>query len=691
MAKIKKFRVTILLTIILFVMFSSITACTPKPIKPEYSPTEAKELARKIVNAKSLNQAAKSVKVVLALGGIGTAGSKGWEYEPLEPASSIIAINPEVMNLALEAQLRETAGRMTLEELGEMLTDFGWPFPEGKTPGEHLVQFLSVWVKEAAGHQEEAESFTPMFLKEMALLQTPKIDLEKGDYQPSNLWLTTLELQLIAGAINREFRSPEEEVKPFNASSGTNTAYAADVCDDFKKWLGPGGEIIYKEVYGGKVKNGINQSLKSMGVSPENVKIVGKMLDAVNMASKIWRLINLYSSGQVKVSVLSENPLHKKLESEGKEFTAFKAEAGINEDDWEEYRDSWQSSDIVKNIRSCLKLDGFPVMPDLGDLAAEAEKWTVRWSIIEGSPEHGTWGLDNNPGFIHNGQVQTYMNLKRESKTSASATFVVDLTPEKGESHSGEEKSAPLTVKAEVDTTQVPIGALKSVIKSNMAGLIPALVELGAGWAEKIFPIKNYATVTLTYHDPQWKGTIISDTDVSIHLVEGSYHDLTIKQKYKLEITLGELVKTSGNSVTFSASTKTTGTMYLYRIIHNPEPYCHYEAKADDNIDIKESAEVTLEPVSNKEGTYRLKINPPKTDPKLNYIVLSAEGVCTQAASTAGIYDQPLKYFREGTTIEVKVDPANPNRIVGSKTYDEYIPVIGGVVTEDVSWDLRRK
>lgn len=42
--------------------------------------------------------------------------------------------------------------------MGQMLSELGWPFPEWKSPGEHLVSFFSAWVIYAADHPDDPES-----------------------------------------------------------------------------------------------------------------------------------------------------------------------------------------------------------------------------------------------------------------------------------------------------------------------------------------------------------------------------------------------------------------------------------------------------------------------------------------------------------------------------------------------------
>ncbi len=154
-------------------------------------------VAQRLVGATDLQQAVEATREALARGGIPTMEGGTVVAQAVGPRTSSYALPIEAYHLAMEARHRATAGRLTLAQLGDMLRDFGWPFPPGTNPGEQLVQFLSIWVTESRMDPENPHSFTPLFLAEMARRQDPPVDLAAGSYRPEELRLTLLELQLL--------------------------------------------------------------------------------------------------------------------------------------------------------------------------------------------------------------------------------------------------------------------------------------------------------------------------------------------------------------------------------------------------------------------------------------------------------------------------------------------------------------
>src|SRR5437870_11218027 len=115
---------------------------------PDLSGLSPAELVQAITQG-DLRRSVAASEQALARGGIAVM-DVGVVYVPaVAPAATRQVWLGEAMALTLEARRRATMGTMTVAELGKMLADFGWPFPPERTPGEHLVVFLSAWVQQA--------------------------------------------------------------------------------------------------------------------------------------------------------------------------------------------------------------------------------------------------------------------------------------------------------------------------------------------------------------------------------------------------------------------------------------------------------------------------------------------------------------------------------------------------------------
>lgn len=673
-----------------------VPACKKKVGQPKYTSSASSEKAGQIVKAKSLKKAANTVKEVLALGGIGTADAAGWEYEPLQPAATALAVPPETMKLAAEARNRASAGRMTLDELGTMLMDFGWPFPAGKTPGEHMKQFLSGWVTDAMSHREDAASFTPLFLAEMARLQNPPIDLAGTAYKPVDLRLTLLELQLIAGAFDRALRPPgTDAVKPFAFNSSSGVAYASEACSDAKKWLGElGGDVVKTAVESGQVAlgeavgAGLKKAMELGGIAANQAENMSKAISAMGTAAKVWKVVTLYANTEVAVSVESDNPIHKALKSEAPKFTAFKAQAGVSNEDWKAYKDDMGSSETVRSLRDCFNIANLPVFPDLGDLGKDAANWSVEWTLIQDSPPHGLISRDKNDFFLP-GQLQ--MQLHADGDHSASALLVVDLTPEKGASHTGKEKTAPLTAKAALDTSAAPtLGTFVNAVKGglgDMMSLTDAIVELAGGWIQALATPKAYATLIVQYHElGNWKGSIQIERTYSAD-------ENRVKTQGKLNgtVTLTDQPDNSIPPVNGTVKVKAKGTFsgYIDNTISKVNPQneiCSYSADVS-HLDLNGTKDtevnITVKPDMQ---TYTISISRIQLSGNVENTHKFGGGPLSQGCKSTGPFETKDVQPGGGEIISLeltgKLDPANPNRLFGTQTYSS------SGVTTTTRWEL---
>lgn len=477
-------------------------------------------LVEALLKADSLEAAVPVAREILARGGMATVDGAQRITPAVAPAASATAILPEVAILALEAQKRPYGGALDLEELGSMLEAAGWPFGKEASPGEQLADMLAVWLKEAEKAPEQPVHFTIFFLDEMAKRQLSPVDLASGDYFPTRLRLSRLEAQLLFAFFDRvttPLQATAREPGPGWSFFGT-PAYAAEPCTDLKKWwtsLGAEGgkenaavvgtvelsQIVIQEGFG----QAIGKMLQMVGMSEAGAGQFGNGMSAMGTLFKLLKLATLYDNLHVQVTPLEPGPVHKPLDSDAARQVQFKVQAGLTEKDWEEFKQSWQSSESLKAIRDCMGSLGLPTMPNpLDDIAKEAENWSVEWRLVEGGT-HAMISEDAN-NFDLKGQLQH--QLKRDSAHSAAATLKVDILEERGKQHAGTLRTAPVIVQAQVETSAPPsLGTWVNPLK-GLLGAADSVIEMLAGLFQEMKQPTAYGTVMVEYHTDAWTGSI---------------------------------------------------------------------------------------------------------------------------------------------------------------------------------------
>ena len=392
--------------------------------------------------------------------------------------------------------------------------------------GERLMQLLSAWVANAAASPDDPRSFTPLFLAEMARLQDPPIDLlgtpmsrlGRSDEVPvdlrglprsGRLRLTLLEIQLMSAAFLR--------VPPASASMlpllrlpdvaaifpGYVVSAQDSPCSDFIKSAEEIGKTIAGDI-GGAAAGGavgsaagaaLDKAIES-AIGQAAAQSFGKAMNAVNLASKIARLVSFYSDSQVTVTA-DPNFIHKPLGNN--EYVGFTATAGVSDEDLEQYRRAMEGvSQQDRATRDCLEAAGMPKLTSLEDLAKETEDWLIEWRIVEGAPPHAYFSIPPNDFYLPGRRA---MRLRRAGANSASAIFIVDILPE--QQHTGRIVRAHVTVRASVDAAGAPsLGTLLGPL-TGVLGLVESLVELGVGWFQYMNQPKAYSTVEVEYHCPK--------------------------------------------------------------------------------------------------------------------------------------------------------------------------------------------
>ena len=393
--------------------------------------------------------------------------------------------------------------------------------------GERLMEMLSTWVRSAAASPNDPRSFTPLFLAEMARAQDPPIDLlgsrfsrlARGEGAPvdlrsgprsGQLRVTLLEIQLLAGAFLRmpagsaSRGAPTYLRRPEVLRASYVPAEQANPCSELMTDVEKVGKLLGGDVsgaaasglVGSQASGALDKAIES-AIGEAAADTLGRVFNALNLASKIAKLVSFYGDTEVSVTP-DERSVHKRL---GETYpVVFTATAGVNDKDLDEYQQALEKVSVQdRATRDCLESAGMPKLSNLGDLAKEAEEWLIEWRIVEGSPPHAFFSLSNNNLFIKGTRQATKMT--RASASSASSFFVVDIVPEA--KHEGKIVRAVVTVRASVDAAGAPsLGTLLNPI-TGVLGLVESLVELGAGWFQFVNQPKAYATIQVEYHCPR--------------------------------------------------------------------------------------------------------------------------------------------------------------------------------------------
>lgn len=519
----------------------------------------AAALTRRLTASTGLTDAVAATREALALGGLSTWDGQRFLVEAAAPAASGFVIPEETVALAMEARQRLTAGRLTLAQLGDMLKDLGWPFQEGRIPGEQMREIFRAWVIDGLAQPSNRFSFTPLFLREMALTQQPAIDLAKGDYDPEHLHLTLLELELFTAHFDRISGQPAQAAWPGIVGLGSGLGLGSDLgfsmpapqaapCSELKEWLkstigdlgdsGQAAAAAAQVIISDSVELGLKKFLQAAGFSEGTAQEFGKALSALSIASRLLKLVALYSQAQVAVTV-GDNPIHAPSTSEAKKTDVFRAQAGVSDRDWQAYQQAMTSSDVVRGLRDCFRDFGLPVLSDLGDIGKEAKDWHVEWRL-QGPPDRVRINADDNT-FVHPGFLR--VNMKPDGDHSAAALFTVEILPEKGKTHSGPEKQATAVASAALHTAKPPsisvwVNAVKGGL-GNILALSSALVELCAGWIEEMLPPKAYASLAVDYHEgagAAWTGRITYRMTKMLESIEsGRFDERTAYMNYHVD------------------------------------------------------------------------------------------------------------------------------------------------------------
>ena len=480
---------------------TAIPTVPPTPIVLQPSNTAPAELAKTITESQDFARVIAATQEALARGGIATEDFERVHVQAIEPAVSITLLPQQTANMASEGQHRETSGTLTIARLGDMLKELGFPFREGATPGEHLIQFLSVWIQGAQLEPNDPHSFTPLFLNEMAKRQTPSINLADGKASAERVYWTMLEIELFTAAFDRVAqkesmlpRTPRafqvSFVEPVQDSSRPVALLQSDYCAKLKKNLGS----FTGQVEGVLIKLSFEETLKKIitdvvGEGPD--KNVKDAYDVIKIVNKIANLVTLYNSVNIAVTIAGDDTVHKPAPDEQDQYKQFDALVTVTD------------TDEDSAVGDCLQLLGLPPPESPKDIAAKLDNWRVEWALVEGSPEHARISAAAT-GTDTSGQQQ--LPLKRTGDASGEATMYVQIVEEGVSNHQGEQETADVVAKAELETSEMLkletlVSAVK-VKKNFWLGVAGPIVDVAAGFIQEMAQPKSFATLEVTYHQP---------------------------------------------------------------------------------------------------------------------------------------------------------------------------------------------
>ncbi|MDF2670777.1 MAG: hypothetical protein K0R67_3083 [Paenibacillus sp.] len=439
------------------------------------------------------------------------------EGDTLPSSESLFIIPPELTKLTYDANRKATSGHLTLEQLAILLEEAGFPFIEGKDPAMLLKQGIQLWVQAAIKDPGQEGADAPLFMHALAQEQIPAIDLASDEWLPHEYRLTNLELQVFLGTFYQAFPVEKQTSSLTNwFRQFSNVASAAvplpGACSYAKDWFVNAGKQSGQgtiATIGVGLVNILAQELTGMGISKLG-NALSKVVTALSASLKVVKLAALYWSVEITVEATPET-VHKPNSKEADKEIVYTATAGVNEVKYQEYLTEWNSNQVVRDIKDCLSFAGIPMPTDTGDIAADVDKWSVEWDLVQGGG-HATFGLDKNK-FDQVGQLQ--MMLKRTSAIKGEAKLVVDLEREDTKDHKGTERTVPVTVKAVLETSAPPdflsssFGAGKQGFEASssgaldLLGLSDVLMDVLAGWVQEMAEPVSYGSVNVTYHEPK--------------------------------------------------------------------------------------------------------------------------------------------------------------------------------------------
>jgi hypothetical protein len=577
----------------------------------EFIKLSPRELAAAVSYAPDLGKATAATVAALAKGGLATSDLASILVPAARPAARPLILPDEAVGLADEARHVATAGSVNAVELERTLRELGFPLDSALTPGVQIVALLGELVRAAQAHAEHPMAFAPLFLAEMSHLRTPAVDLASGSAPPQEVWFTLLELQLLAAFVTRSahatrttgFLFPPEVVRPAaapvegspgqlrpvglfrtasyppprsNAQAKAGEQRAPDCFPHVYRWLdgvpGPGGapkefdnpvikHLIdrYSEPFIETGAETLEDAAEKLfgGALPGKSYGVGPAKDVWSMAMRLYKLKTILTAGMVglKVNIVDRDnvpvtEVHKDIKGRST-IINFWASVGI--DPHKVSKPNTKAETTMQRLGECLKLMGIALPTDGNELAADLEKWQVKWRMYPNPTKHAKIAILDNTGggrrfatqfgmkpdpndpsrWVRDSRLgELEMRLGRKDDANAATLPVkVEVFGEKQDAHTGILRTTYVTMVAELRTDDaeegvqamvdqvgdavgaiggavVPSGEGDASLASLIAGTGERIATLSANLIQSLATFPGHATLKVIYHDPKprWRG-----------------------------------------------------------------------------------------------------------------------------------------------------------------------------------------
>ena len=481
-----------------------------------------------------LDAAATRARAVVAEARAASSNAPRAEREALYGQLEIAREKASQANLALrearreaERTMRERTSRAVRAREQARSEFFAWrAVGPDYDSGAMLLKMLDTWVRAAAENPDDPESFTPLFLAEMARLQQAPFDLLgsrfvrpsrggegvpvdlRGGPRADDYRLTLLEMQLFLAAFQRGQPAPTE---PWPATASRLATGVADfllppahaqaslsACADIKRMMGADG---------GAGEWGANTAAaKAYEAAGRLYGLSKATIERISRASKILRVVIQYANTEARVQA-DQGMVHKPPSASGPEghgtrHAWYTAAAGVDPEDLENYEESLKqeearSGEILNRCFGSLEL---PSVKSLGEIAEDAEKWRVEWGLRPLHPEHMNIRMGDPDNAFLKRSPSAKMQLRRASPAHAEARLKAQVAPE--EAVRGEVAIAHHNVVAEVVDTGTPgFGEMVNAVKGIFGfGMTDVMVDLAAGWMKHILVPRASALQVIEYH-----------------------------------------------------------------------------------------------------------------------------------------------------------------------------------------------
>jgi hypothetical protein len=385
---------------------------------------------------------------------------------------------PALPGLALEARNR-SGGRISLEELAAILRQAGVRPSKGAST-ERLQRLLGDLVRGARGHRRSRASFAPLMLDELVRRHRPSVDLTAA-YEPSELRLTALELQLLVASV----RLPIAPRRARHAQKNKLVAPCSDIRDAMSEMVPGAGRIAEKQLQ--SQTEWLRDAIEDFaGDSISKVFRVngGKALDGLGWMMQAATLAAWYHA--VAPAVTLDRQAVRKPEPGEAEQVFLTVRLGMSDGELASWQQLWASESAIAD---CARALGFEI-PTFGvERLREMKDWRLRFQVTERPAAarlvQWTRGFEGGPSPEADGRMTSLI-----FKTQMTGTYLSEmrlpfaLLPESRAEHAGRVAKGTARFTAELLTEDAP-----NVV--DFFGMATALPKFALGWLKTGMPPRS--------------------------------------------------------------------------------------------------------------------------------------------------------------------------------------------------------